>query len=168
MPNTHLLVVGDDAHLSAYRAAWRQNPYVIFAGPKANVEEYYAAADLLALPAVQEAFGNVILEALASGLPVVTMSGVGASDTLKGELRGGILESDDDPAELRSKILALLDPARWFSLSQQARHIAEQYTWDANLEKFEAALLSLCEQPYQDSVSTSAPISTFSGSQRNR
>ena len=168
LPNTYLLVVGNDSHLSAYRAAWRQNPYVVFTGPKSNVEEYYAAADLLALPSVQEAFGNVILEALAAGLPVVTMSGVGASDRVEGDLRAGILENDDDPAELTQKILALLDPVRWPSLSQQARRIAEKYTWDVNLEKFEAVLFSLCGQPDKESVTESAAIPTFSGFHRDR
>jgi UDP-glucose:(heptosyl)LPS alpha-1,3-glucosyltransferase len=168
LPNTYLLVVGNDSHLSVYRTAWRKNPYVVFTGPKSNVEEYYAAADLLALPSVQEAFGNVILEALAAGLPVVTMPGVGASDKVEGDLRAGILENDDDPAELRRKILALLDPLRWPSLSQQARRIAERYTWDANLEKFEAVLLNLCDQANRESVAVSAAIPTFSGSHRNR
>lgn len=167
LPNTYLLVVGNDAHLPAYRAAWRKSPYVIFTGPRANIEEYYAAADLLALPSVQEAFGNVILEALASGLPVVTMPGVGASDKVEGDLRAGILENDDDPAELRQKILILLDPARWPSLSQQARRIAEKYTWDVNSERFEALLFSLCGQA-DDGVTDSAAIPKFSGSQQNQ
>jgi UDP-glucose:(heptosyl)LPS alpha-1,3-glucosyltransferase len=48
MPNVYLLVVGGDTRLAAYRSAWRHNPYVIFAGPKPNVEDYYVAADVLA------------------------------------------------------------------------------------------------------------------------
>jgi UDP-glucose:(heptosyl)LPS alpha-1,3-glucosyltransferase len=167
VPNTYLLVVGNDAHLSTYRTAWRENPYVVFTGPKTNVEEYYAAADLLALPSVQEAFGNVILEGLAAGLPVVTMSGVGASDKIEGDLRAGILENDDDPAELRRKILALLDPGRWPSFSQQARQIAEHYSWDACLEQFEAVLFGLCERADRDEASASEAIPTFSGSDRD-
>ena len=69
------------------------------------------------LPSIQEAFGNVVLEALASGLPVITVNGVGPTDKMEGELRQGILADPDDPAELKSKILRFLHPARWSSLS---------------------------------------------------
>jgi UDP-glucose:(heptosyl)LPS alpha-1,3-glucosyltransferase len=75
MKDTYLLVVGDDAQRSRYRVlAERQaKGKIVFVDRRDNVESYYAAADVVALPAVQEAFGNVVLEALASGLPVVSV-----------------------------------------------------------------------------------------------
>jgi glycosyltransferase involved in cell wall biosynthesis len=39
---------------------------ILFTGRQEDIENYYAAADVVALPALQEAFGNVVLEALAS------------------------------------------------------------------------------------------------------
>ena len=168
LPNTYLLVVGNDSRLSAYRGAWRRNPHVIFTGPKANIEEYYAAADLLALPSIQEAFGNVVLEALAAGLPVITVPGVGALDKVEGDLRAGILENPDDPAELKQKISCLLDPVRWTSLSQQARRVAEQYTWNAYVEKLEAALLSLSDKFEPRALTARVPIATLSDTPRIR
>ena len=168
LPNTYLLVVGNDARLSAYQAAWNRNPYVIFTGAKPNVEEYYAAADLLALPSVQEAFGNVVLEALAAGLPVVTVPGVGALDKIEGDLRAGILENPDDAAELKAKLSWLLDPLRWSSLSQQARSLAEQYTWNAYHEKFEEALFSLCGQSEPNRAMGEVALPSFSRSHRSR
>src|SRR5438093_866765 len=71
-----LRVVGDDARMRAYKAwATKQAPgRIIFLGRQDKVERFYGAADLLALPSIQEAFGNVLLEALASGLPVVVSS----------------------------------------------------------------------------------------------
>ena len=68
-PEAYLLVVGNDSHLAAYRSAWRGSGHVIFVGRKTNIQDYYAAADVLVLPSIQEAFGNVVLEAFASGLP---------------------------------------------------------------------------------------------------
>lgn len=146
LPNIFLLVVGNDARLRSYKAAWSHNRYVIFAGAKLNVEDYYAAADLLVLPSVQEAFGNVVMEAFAAGLPVLTVPGVGAMDRANEELLAGILNDPDDATEMRDKILQLLEPPRWASLSQQAREIAEEMTWKNYGDKFEEALLNLCSR----------------------
>ena len=140
-PQCYLLVVGNDAHLVTQRKIWRDNKQVIFAGPRSNVEEFYASADLLVLPSVQEAFGNVVLEALASGLPVVTVPGVGALDKAGETLREGILNDPNDPAEIRAKILRLSHPLRWPSLSRQARAVAEKYTWEAYLDRIEGLIL---------------------------
>lgn len=135
----HLLIVGNDSQLSHYRSRWRRKD-VFFVGPQPNVEAYYAAADLLVLPSVQEAFGNVVLEALAAGLPVITVQGVGAADELHSELARGILKNPNDPEELREKIEYLLEPNRWPALSRDARAVAEGYTWDKYLDRLEEQL----------------------------
>src|SRR5262249_62153466 len=85
MKDTYLIVVGDDAQRDRYQALaedWTHRK-AIFVGRRDEVESYYGAADLLALPAVQEAFGNVVLEALAAGLPALVSRTVGASEILK-------------------------------------------------------------------------------------
>jgi UDP-glucose:(heptosyl)LPS alpha-1,3-glucosyltransferase len=125
----YLLVVGNDSKLSYYRNRWARND-IIFAGPQPLVENYYAAADLLVLPSIQEAFGNVALEALASGVPVVASDGVGALDQAGEELRRGLLGDVENSEELKSKILSLLDPERWPALSRSARRTAERYSWE--------------------------------------
>ena len=168
MPKTYLVVVGNDVRLSGYKAAWSHEPRVIFAGPRSDVEEFYAAADLLVLPSIQEAFGNVVLEALATGLPVVSVKGVGALDKVEGDLRAGILENPDDPGELQRKILWLLDTGRWSELSHQARQAAEKYSWKGYIENFEAVLFELCEQAEPERSAAPAAIPTFFGSRRTR
>ena len=141
LPGVYLLVVGHDGRLSSYRRRWSRRKEVIFVGPQDKVEDYYASADLLALPSVQEAFANVVLEALASGLPVITVAGVGAMDDVGGALNAGILSNPDDPAELKAKILQMLDPSRWPSLAREARQTAEKHTWDAYLDRLEQTLV---------------------------
>ena len=138
--NCYLLVVGKDAQLASYRKAWRENSQVIFAGPRPDVEDFYAGADLLALPSVQEAFGNVVLEGLACGLPVLTVAGVGALDKANEALREGILDDPDDTNEIRAKIMRLTNPLRWPLLSRQARAVAEKYSWEGYLDRVEALL----------------------------
>ena len=135
-PDAYLVIVGNDAKLSYYRKVWNHSR-ICFAGPQTRVEEFYAAADLLVLPSVQEAFGNVVLEALASGVPVVTSGDVGGAESLDGELRQGIVVDFDDPEEFKQKILWGLDPERWPVLSQLARQLAERYSWETYLDRLE-------------------------------
>ena len=161
-PEIYLLVVGNDAKLAHYRKQWGREKKVIFVGPQQNVEDYYAAADLFVLPSIQEAFGNVVLEALASGLPAITISGLGAMDRVEGDLKEGLLTDPDDAEELRTKILRLLDPVRWHRLSQKARQQAEKYAWSNYLDQIEKLLGERCSQFAQLSVSAKANLATVS------
>lgn len=165
-PHCYLLVVGNDAHLASYRKVWRGNNQVIFAGPRSNVEEFYAAADLLVLPSVQEAFGNVVLEALASGVPVLTVAGVGALDKAGEKLHEGILNNPEDIAEIRAKILRLSNPLRRPLLSRQARAVAEKYRWDVYLDRVEALLFDFVKVSTQTAHTTSEVMPALSATQK--
>ena len=130
LSGVYLLVVGDDAQIARYRLRAEREcaGRIIFAGLTENVENYFAAADIFLLPAFQEAFGNVVLEALASGLPVLVSRQVGASEVLQGEMEEGLLVSPDDPVAVESQIRALLEPSRWRIISGRARRIGERYS----------------------------------------
>ncbi len=151
----YLLVVGGDAQWKHY-SSWAKSQAegrIVFAGRQSEVEDYYGAADLLVLPAFQEAFGNVILEALASGLPVVTTRAVGAAEILAGELEAGILADADQPSEIEAKILWMLNPKRWPSLSEQARKLGERYSWKNHFQELEGCLLEAVAESRREAVS---------------
>lgn len=137
-----LLVVGADARMDRYqnRAEAVAPGRIVFAGRQEDIENYYAAADLMALPALQEAFGNVVLEALASGIPVLVSRGVGAAEVLHGPLAQGVVDRADDPEELKSKLLLLLDKANDGSWSEAARRLGEEHSWTNHFVKLEAIL----------------------------
>jgi UDP-glucose:(heptosyl)LPS alpha-1,3-glucosyltransferase len=82
----HLALVGDDERLAIHRRR-AQAPdlagRVTVTGPRSDVDAVLAAADVLCAPSRQEAFGNVVLEACAAGVPVVTSSRVGAAELLE-------------------------------------------------------------------------------------
>ncbi|HKY08162.1 MAG TPA: glycosyltransferase family 4 protein [Candidatus Binatia bacterium] len=141
-----LLVVGTDPRMARYRARAESIApgRIIFAGRQEQIENYYAAADGLALPALQEAFGNVVIEALASGLPVVVSRAAGASEIIRGSLAAGILEEPGEAEILERKLLWLLEKSRDSGCAQEARRIAEEYSWENHFRKLEDCLLKTC------------------------
>ncbi|MDZ4286441.1 MAG: glycosyltransferase family 4 protein [Prosthecobacter sp.] len=85
-----LLVVGK----GRYRGRLPAN--VIMAGPMAAVEDAYAAADLLTFLPIYEPSSNVVTEALASGLPVITSRFNGASELIDPGVSGAVLDEPED------------------------------------------------------------------------
>ena len=143
LARVYLLVVGSDARVGRYRA-WADAiapGRIVFAGRQDEIESYYGAADVVALPALQEAFGNVVLEALASALPVLVSRDVGAAEVLSGSLACGIVDRPDNFQELAAKLLTLLENAKDAALGQEARRIGEEYSWDRHFRNLETVLL---------------------------
>jgi UDP-glucose:(heptosyl)LPS alpha-1,3-glucosyltransferase len=143
----YLLVVGGDARTSRYQSQAKRigGERIIFAGRRDEVENYYAAADVVTLPSIQEAFGNVVLEALASGLPVVVSRGVGAAELLTGSLAAGVVNHPENSQELEAGLVEALERARDPRESEKARNIAQKYSWQNHFQCLEALLLEIAE-----------------------
>lgn len=75
-------------------------PNVILAGALTDVEAAYAAADLLTFLPIYEPCSNVVSEALATGIPVVTSIYNGAAELIEPGVNGHVLEDPEDPAAL--------------------------------------------------------------------
>jgi UDP-glucose:(heptosyl)LPS alpha-1,3-glucosyltransferase len=142
LASAYLLVVGSDARLRQYRL-WADSlapGRIVFAGRQDQVENYYGAADVVALPSLQEAFGNVVLEALASGVAVLVSRSVGASELLTGRLADGIVERPEDERELSARLAALLERAKEPAETSAARSIGEAYSWQRHFQQLDALL----------------------------
>ena len=141
--DAYLVVVGEDARIDQYRARAKASAgeRVIFTGRQEAVERFYGAADVVALPSIQEAFGNVVLEGLACGLPVVVTRGVGAAEVLRENLAQGIVNDPDAPSQLAEKITAQLRWSKEPSYRKEARKLGEDYSWRNHFHKLEAVLL---------------------------
>lgn len=85
----------------------------------------YAAADVLLFPSVTETQGLVVIEALAAGVPLVSVEAMGPASTMKGER--GCLFSDNDPAAFATATQRLLkDEVLYERKRREALEIARQ------------------------------------------
>ncbi len=108
---------------------------IVFAGVASDVERVYAAADVLALPTLYDPFANVCLEALASGLPVITTRANGASEILTGALSSFILSDAADVEQLVALLLLAYQSDRAL-LRHRAREISESFSEDRHFDQF--------------------------------
>lgn len=128
--NACLLVVGRDKHAQRFQRDARAlglSRRVIFAGAREDVRPYYGAADALALPTLYDPFPNVALEAMASGLPVVTSLRCGAAELIENGsngFAGDALDIEGQAGFMR----ALLDPETRQRLGLAARRTVEPLT----------------------------------------
>jgi glycosyltransferase involved in cell wall biosynthesis len=100
----HLLLVGDGPEAAALReratASWRTD-YVHFTGARQDIPDLLAACDAFALTSRSEGLPLVVLEAMASELPVVATAVGGLPDIIEDEVTGYLVESDDNAALTR-------------------------------------------------------------------
>ncbi|MBX7157350.1 MAG: glycosyltransferase family 4 protein [Verrucomicrobiae bacterium] len=118
------------------------HPLVYFAGPKPSSEtsRFYQGADLLLFPTYYDPFANVTLEALASGLPVVTSTHNGASEILT-EGQDGIALAPEAPIELWVQAINHFSNPEQRDLNcQLCRQKAEQFSLENHLQQ----ILALC------------------------
>lgn len=88
-----------------------------------------ASADILIHPSKTEAFGNVVLEAMASGVAVVSAD-TDSSRLLIEDGRSGALCSDDHHQTFADAVTSLQDPKARHSLGAEARKATERFSWD--------------------------------------
>ena len=148
LAGVYLLIVGRDARLASFRArADAIAPErIIFAGRQDQVEDYYAAGDVVALPSLQEAFGNVVLEGLACGLPVMVSRDVGAGEILRGRLAAGVVDPAAGNGALEQTLLFLLKQSRDPLWQGEARALANAYSWDNHFRKLVALIQESASQ----------------------
>ncbi len=127
----YLIVAGHDRAPGFYQTLARRlhvERRILFLGRRNDTADLLAASDALALPSLFEAFGNVVLEAMASGVPVLTGARCGAAEVLPAQLQPFVVQDPMNPAEIAQRLKAILEAPR--ELGQIARAAAEQFTWE--------------------------------------
>jgi glycosyltransferase involved in cell wall biosynthesis len=131
VPDLHLAVVGgiEGSPFPQLAASLGLNERVHFLGYRRDIPQIMRAADIFVFPSRYEACTLVLLEALASGLPVITATATGGAELVTPEC-GVVLADSDDTNALASALLSLVsDRAIRQQMGKAARSIAEQHGW---------------------------------------
>jgi glycosyltransferase involved in cell wall biosynthesis len=131
-PEVRILLVGDGPSRAALER--RIGPRAHFAGYRAgeDLAAHYSASDVFAFASLTETFGNVVLEAMASGLPVVALRAGGVGETVHSGTTGILVEPTEPPESLSRAVLSLVDhPDERHKMAEAARRYACGQTWDA-------------------------------------
>ena len=140
-PDTRLVVVGEGPAAQQLAASV---PDAIFAGTRRGEElgAYYASADLFVFPSMTETFGNVTLEAMASGLAVLAYDHASAGQMIKNGENGLIapLGNEEEFVSLARHLVASPEHARQMGL--HARQSAGEAGWDRIVAQVEEVLLT--------------------------
>lgn len=126
-PTAWLMVIGKDRDTSRYVKIAKNKGIaerVVFAGKQNDVRGFYGAADAFVFPTLYEPFGNVVLEAMASGLPVVTSTICGGAELIRQGQNGYVCDALDTGV-LRQHMEALCDRALAARMGAVARKSVE-------------------------------------------
>lgn len=128
----HVMVTGNDRHGGCRWLARRCGARVTFTGATVDPAPFYAAADLYVQPTYYDPCSLVVLEALASGLPVITTRANGAGELIAQDVEGRLLDDPADVDALAASIRDLADAGVRQRMGRAARILALEHTLEQN------------------------------------
>jgi glycosyltransferase involved in cell wall biosynthesis len=142
-PGVRCVVVGDGPARRGVEAA--APPGTVFAGTLRGAElaAHYASADVFLFPSLTETFGNVTLEALASGLVLVAFDVAAAAQHVSHGVNGLLALPGDETLFVELARRAAAGRGGWRALRLLARRSALAASWDTVLSHFETRLHAL-------------------------
>ena len=130
--------IGAIAHFAGYRQG-------------ADLADHYAAADLFAFSSVTETLGNVVLEAMSSGLPVIALRAGGVGETIESGRNGILVEPGEPPERFAAAICWLIDQTdERHKMAEAARTYAISQSWEA--------IMAALRMRYQDAIDKSVDL----------
>jgi glycosyltransferase involved in cell wall biosynthesis len=121
---------------------------VHFLGERPDVAALMRGADVFGFASHYDTYGLVVLEALASGIPVVTAPSVGASEVIRDGQNGFVLHSSDDLAGMAHLLQHLAaDPERAARIARAGRETAMAQSWTAMTAYYERLYEQLAAEP---------------------
>lgn len=147
----HLVVVGDGPAKQTIESELSKTGNATFTGYLKGeaLAEAYASADIFAFPSVSETFGQVVLEAQASGLPVVAMEAEGVSEIVINGKTGLLVNPNNEEKTVienyHDAIVSILgDPEKYNNMAKEALNRSKAFTWEA--------AMNTCVSAYENAI----------------
>jgi glycosyltransferase involved in cell wall biosynthesis len=135
IPGIRLAIVGDGPDRDHLESIFKDTP-TVFTGylRGADLAAAYASGEVFAFTGAEETYGNVVAEAMASGLPVVAPKSGGVVDLVDHGVTGYLYPPEDSRGLLKyvEDLTGDLDKAKKMGKAGQKK--AEQYAWEATLD----------------------------------
>jgi UDP-glucose:(heptosyl)LPS alpha-1,3-glucosyltransferase len=132
-----LMVAGKDRiqeyREQAHRLGCEKN--LLFLGPTRRAREFYAACDIFALPTIYDPFSNACLEAMATGIPVLTTPTNGLAELIEDRKNGFVVQDPTDGREIGKKVLDFFFSPEKAVLGERARKTALPLDLDFVLQR---------------------------------
>jgi phosphatidylinositol alpha 1,6-mannosyltransferase len=144
---TRLVIAGAGPRTEAVRAAAPAG--TIFLGyldRRLELPALYASADAFVFASLTETLGLVVLEAMASGLPVIAVPAGGVADHLRDDVNGIAIPATDVGAMARAMVTLASNADTTRRLSTGARATALALTWDAELDRLDLSYRDVCDR----------------------
>jgi glycosyltransferase involved in cell wall biosynthesis len=145
VPQARLVLVGDGP---ARRRSEQANPGHVYAGMRhgEDLATHYASADLFLFPSLTETYGNVTLEAMASGLPVVAYRRAAAAELIQNGHNGMLAEPGDSGAYVRSVLDLAGRPDSRARIAERATASVAAFDWDRIHDRLVVVLREAIDQ----------------------
>jgi glycosyltransferase involved in cell wall biosynthesis len=160
-PGCRLVLVGDGPE----RAVWQaRRPDAVFCGTQIGeaLAAHYASGDVFLFPSLTETWGNVTIEAMASGLAVVAYDCAAAEEVIRHEHDGLKVPAEDEAAFVAAAVSLAGALPRQRQLGSAAALTATRLSWEAIIDRFEQVLMRLA----QPAVATPEPASGWTSATR--
>ena len=159
VPDAKMVFVGDGPLRKQVEVAC---PDALFAGVRKGEElaTHYASGDLFLFPSLTETFGNVVPEALASGLAVLSYDHAAAKELITDGSNGALITKTDELDFIDAAVALALDPAKLQRIRQAAPASVAHVGWDAVFDSFVETLSGVLERHGRQFTQPSQPVRT--------
>jgi len=143
----------------------RDHPDCVFAGffSREEIGRYYASADIYIHASLTETFGNVLTEAMASGLAVAGFNYAAARQFIRTGVNGLTVPVNDAQALIQAGVTLATDPALCATIGPRARETLATQSWDHVVARFEADLAGVIEEHRAQNSSRYSDKGMFAG-----